>query len=127
VQAKSGDRARGAALADALMAELMAQAYQDSGAGVLFGREAGESTTTRSGCDDVDDYNDLSESPPQNKDGTTISNYSGWSRSVAVVWVSTTDTTTASLVESKVKRITVTVRHNGVPVAVRTAVRTKLS
>src|SRR6185503_8641398 len=79
-QGKSSDASRGAALA----AGLMAQLYVDSGALPLFGHEVGEVTTNRSACNDVDDYNGWTESPPQNRDGTTISNYSGWTRSVVV-------------------------------------------
>src|SRR3954468_25095313 len=62
LQAKSGDKARGTALADALMSEILAQAYEDPNGSVLFGREVGEGTTTRSSCDHVDDYNGWSES-----------------------------------------------------------------
>ena len=126
-QYKAAERARGAALADGLMSEIMQQAYEDPGGTVLFGHEVGESSTSRASCNDVDDYDGWTESPPQNQDGTAMSNLSGWTRSVAVVWVNVSAPTTTSLIETGAKRITVTVKHNSVPVAVRTAVRTKAS
>src|SRR5665213_1756079 len=57
-QYKSSERATGALLASALMAEIVALPYQDpSLPTVTLGTEAGESTTVRAAWDDVDDYN----------------------------------------------------------------------
>jgi type II secretory pathway pseudopilin PulG len=123
-QYKSSERAMGGLLASGLMAEIMAQAYQDPTLPTtVLGPEAGESTTSRAGWDDVDDYNGWSESPLQNKDGTTISNTTGWQRSVVVAWVSSGNPTITSTVETGCKRITVTVKHNGVVVGTRVCLK----
>jgi hypothetical protein len=115
-------------LADGLMAEILAQSYQDP-VSPVFGPETagGESAISRATWDDVDDYNGWVESPPRDKDGTTIAGMSGWERSVAVVWVNPADLTQVSATESGATRITVTVRYNGVTVATRVAVRTNVS
>ena len=54
-------------------------AAEDATGPVLFGHEIGEATTSRASCNDVDDYNGWTETPPQNQDGTSMSNLSGWS------------------------------------------------
>lgn len=117
-------RARGRMLADGLIWEIMTKAYQDpSLPTVLLGPEVGE--TARSQYDDVDDYNGLVESPPQNKDGTTIPNLTNWARSVLVEWVDPANVTgSASLTETGCKRITVTVKFRSGTMATATAVRT---
>jgi MSHA pilin protein MshD len=123
-QFKSSERATGGLLASALMAEIMALPYQDpSLPTVTLGPEAGESTTSRAAWDDVDDYNGWSESPLQNKDGTTIANTTNWQRSVEVVWVNSGNPTTLSAIETGCKRITVTVKHNGVIAAKRVCLK----
>jgi len=126
-RARVTKRVVGPYLADGLMAEILAQSYQDPTSPV-FGPEVsgGESAVSRATWDDVDDYNGWVESPPQDKDGTVIAGMTGWERSVAVVWVNPADLTQVSATESGVKRITVTVRYNGVTVATRVAVRTSV-
>lgn len=125
VQSRVTKRTVAPYLADGLMAEILAQSYQDS-ASPVFGPEVsgGESPTSRATWDDVDDYNGWSESPPQDKDGTAASDMTGWARAVAVTWVNTSDLTQTSATETGAKRITVTVRYNGVTAATRVAVRT---
>ncbi|CAN5703508.1 hypothetical protein BH09PLA1_BH09PLA1_08100 [soil metagenome] len=110
------ERARGNALAKALLAEILQLAYADPNT------EAGE---TRATFDDVDDYDGLNESPPVFKDGTamTVPQASTWQRTVAVTWIDPlTLATTGS--ESGAKKIVVTVRHSGRSVATQTAIRT---
>ncbi|MGB9625032.1 MAG: prepilin-type N-terminal cleavage/methylation domain-containing protein [Phycisphaerae bacterium] len=121
-------RAVGPYLADGLMAEILAQSYQDPTSPV-FGPEVsgGESAGSRAAWDDVDDYNGWVESPPRDKDGNAIVGMTGWEQSVAVAWVNPADLTQVSATESGAKRITVTVRYNGVTVATRVAVRTNVS
>jgi MSHA pilin protein MshD len=117
-------RARGRMLADGIIWEIMTKAYQDPTLPTLvLGPEAGE--TARSQYDDVDDYNGLTESPPQNQDGTTIPNLTNWTRSVLVEWVDPNNVTgSASLTETGCKRITVTVKFRSAIMATATAVRT---
>jgi prepilin-type N-terminal cleavage/methylation domain-containing protein len=124
-QGKAADRATGGMYAEALLAEIMSQAYIDPTAAVpVFGPEPGEGTSSRVNWNDVDDYAGWTESPLQNKDGTVIPNTGAWKRSVEAAWVSPTAPATASATETGCKRITVTVRHNGVVVANRVALRT---
>src|SRR5690349_18095656 len=89
-QATIADQRRGHELAQQLLVEIVALPYADPTTGTTtFGPEAGESTTSRSLFDDIDDYNGWSETPPKLKDGTTISNLTNWSRRVTVEWVKT--------------------------------------
>ncbi len=80
-----------------LMAEVVSKSFEEPGSGDLgnppppLGPDAGE--TTRNSFDDVDDYNNYTESPPCTVDGTpmngaggTTPNYSSFSRSVSVVY-----------------------------------------
>jgi type II secretory pathway pseudopilin PulG len=123
-QFKSSERAMGGLFASGLLAEIMAQAYQDPTLPTIgLGPEPGESTTKRSSWNDVDDYNGWTESPLQNKDGTIIPNTVGWTRGVVVTWVSSGNPTQTSLVETGCKCITVTVQHNGVVVTTRVCLK----
>jgi len=109
------------------MSEILSQQYIDPGPNATFGPEPGETTSppSRVNFNDADDYNNWSESPPQNKDGTVIPNFTGWTRNVSVCWVSPGDLTTpVATADTNVKRITVTVQHNHVPVASSVAIKT---
>lgn len=70
---------------------------------------------TRSGTppnrnyDDVDDYDAYTESPPKEVDGTTMTEYTGFTRSVVVDYVSETNLDQVSTPITRFKRITVTV------------------
>ena len=124
-QGKAAERAAGAMYADAMVAEIMSQAYADPNAAIaVFGPEPSEGTNSRANWDDVDDYAGWTESPLQNKDGTVIANTTGWKRSVECSYVSPTNSNAASATDTGCKRITVTVRHNGVVVAMRVVLRT---
>jgi MSHA pilin protein MshD len=125
VQYKAAERATARMLADGLMAEIMVLSYEDPSLPPVFGRESNETATSRSNYDDVDDYNGWSQSPPQDKDGNTIPGANGWSRSAVIEWVNAADPTTVSAAETGAKRITITVKRNGVTVLTRVGVRTK--
>ena len=117
-QAVMRDRAQGLLLAQDLMSEILQQHYQEPfEMPVQFGPEASETGGTRAMFDDVDDYNNYTDTPPQMKDGSAIPNLDGWSRTVKVEWVLPDSPGTTSPAESGVKRITVTIRHNGKQVA----------
>ena len=90
----------------------------------MFGTESGEGTSNRADFDDVDDYHDWSQSPPQRRDGTVIPDLNGWGRSVAVQWVNPTNLSQTLGSDQGAKRMTVTVTHNGRPVASVFAFRT---
>jgi MSHA pilin protein MshD len=110
-QATVFERSRGLLLAQDLMAEILQQKYVEPYETPTFGPEATETGGTRAGFDDVDDYNNWTESPPQAKDGTVLAGLNGWSRTVRVVRVSPEDFSAVSTVETGVKRVTVTVSH----------------
>ena len=101
---------RGPALARDLISEILPNLYVDGGGSPVFGPESGEASGgTRANFDDVDDYHGWSESTVQAKDGTALSALAGWSRSVAVVYVSPDDLDTPVGTDTGLKRITVTV------------------
>lgn len=95
-------------LAQQLMAEILQQSYADPNESITWGPEASESTTNRSTWDDVDDYDGWS-SAPQRKDGTAIAGYEAWRRDASIVYASLSDPTQASLTNTGLKRVTVTV------------------
>lgn len=122
---KIAQRSRGLHLAQNLMAEILQRAYEDPNVPVVFGTESGEQTSTRTDFDDVDDYHGWSMSPPQQKDGTTIPDLEDWERSVQVVWVASDSLSQTVGSEQGAKRVTVTIEHNGLPVASMSAFRTR--
>jgi MSHA pilin protein MshD len=122
---KAIDRQRGLFLAQSLMSEILDKAYVDPGAAPLFGLEAAEVGQPRSVYNDVDDYNGLSDSPPKDSTGAAISGYSRWSRAVTVQWVTPGNLNTASLTETNLKKVTVTVKKNGATVVELNALRAK--
>lgn len=121
---KMGDRGRGHLLAQDLMTEILRQAYEDPNDTPIFGPEPSESTNSRAGFDDVDDYSSWSALPPQKKDATEIPDLAGWQRSVAVKYVDANDLTTVVGSDQGIKRITVTVTRNDVVVCSLVGVRT---
>ncbi len=57
----------------------------------------------------MDDYDGYAETPPSQKDGTILTDFTGWSRSIGVNWVQVSDARTISSSDTGLKRITVTV------------------
>jgi type II secretory pathway pseudopilin PulG len=125
-QKKMGDRGRAMLLAQDLMSEIVRQAYEDpdlsTGSFGLTADEVGDGS--RSLWDDVDDYDGWSASPPQQRDGTVLSDFDGWRRSVAVGWVDSAEVATELGSDTGVKRITVAVTFKGLPLATLVALRT---
>ena len=125
MERKIGERTRGLLLAEQLMSEILITDYADKDGGAdSFGLGSVENTGDRSEFDDVDDYDNWSASPPQNKDGTEITHLTGWTRSVDVAWVTSTNLNSAVSSNTGIKRITVTVKFGGAEVASLTAYRT---
>lgn len=121
---KLGDRGRGQLLAQDLMTEILRQSYEDPDDTPTFGPETSESTGSRAGFDDVDDYTGWSASPPQKKDGAGTSDGPAWQRSVTVEYVAVNDLTTVVESDQGVKRITVTVTRNDLVMCSLVSVRT---
>lgn len=89
----------------------------------LFGPELNETAASKTNYDDVDDFNGWSESPPQDRAGAAMSELTAWTRSVKVSWVLTSDATTISATDTGLKRVTVTVSRNGIPMSTRTGLK----
>ena len=79
-----------------LMIEILAQYFVDPG-----------SNNTRATFNGVNDYNGYTESPPTRKDGTVLTDYSSWTRSVTVAYVDPNNPANA-LSNSTLESITVT-------------------
>ena len=119
-------QALSSALGKQLLGEIMQSRYQDPNqTTVLLGPELGE--TTRSQYNDVDDYNGWIESPPQDRNGKALPGLAGWTRSVAVAWVTPANPANTSALESGLKRITVTVTSPTGQVSQETALRSQYS
>lgn len=127
MQTKASVRAKAGYLTHALIGEMLELSYMQPGqTSSAIGREAGESATSRANYNDVDDYNGWTDSPPQNKDGSVMPDLTSWSRQVVVEWVSPTILTQpspGSSSETGMKRLTVTVQHNGKTILTRIAVK----
>ena len=118
------NRGSGDLLAHHLMSEILRQSYEEPVDTVTMGREAGEGGGSRAAYDDVDDYHGWVSSPPEEKDGTVRTDLTGWERSVAVEFVDPDSLSTVRATDTGVKRITVTVRRDGVDKAALTAIKT---
>jgi prepilin-type N-terminal cleavage/methylation domain-containing protein len=109
-------------LAKQMMEEIQSKAYEDSNqTPVLFGLEPGENAP-RVNFDDIDDYNDWDENPPQYSDGTILNgenetpNYQNFRRQVEVKNVDNSDySLTRDNGTTSSKRITVTVSSTNDP------------
>lgn len=122
---KMATRARGLLLAQGLMSEILQCAYEDpDDPGTSLGYEVGESTINRTDYDDVDDYLGWDASPPEDRDGTVIPGPDGYRRIVNVEWINPSDLEQIAGSPTGIKRITVMVRHNDVPVGSLFAIRT---
>ena len=114
---------QGRMFAESLMSEILQQGYREAGTTYVFGREAGESDTSRAAYDDVDDYQGWTESPPVAKDGTALPNSANWRRTVTVAWVDPVNPQQVSGTETYAKRITVVVTFRNVPQATVVAIK----
>jgi Tfp pilus assembly protein PilV len=126
-QYKTAERATGRALASGLVNEIVVLRYEDPNGSPVFGREAGESSSSKASWNDVDDFDGWTESPPQYRDGTVMPNLAGWQRTVTVTRINPLNVSQTSVSETGAKQNSVTVKHNGLPVATRVAIRTKVS
>ena len=79
-----------------LMIEILSQYFVDPG-----------TNTTRATFNGVNDYNGYTESPPTRKDGTVLTDYSSWKRSVTVAYVDPNNPA-STLSNSTLESITVT-------------------
>lgn len=110
-QAISARALTGSLLAEGLMNEITARAYAEPSGATTIGIDSGETASNKTTFDDVDDFHNWTESPPQAPDGTPIPSMTNWSRSVKVyrALLGSPDSNSAS--ESGLKRIEVTVTY----------------
>lgn len=122
--ARVADGSRASLLAQELMSEILLQDYWDpDGPTTTIGTDSGESGGARSNYDDVDDYDGWSAFPPENQDGTKHTEVSQWRRKVRVVWIDPANFSVVKSTETNIKRITVTVECDGLPLAELTALK----
>jgi type II secretory pathway pseudopilin PulG len=119
------DQSRGLALAKQLMDEIVQCRYVDPNTSAVFGPESGESA--RAQFNDVDDYDNWQERPPQNRAGAEMTAFAGWKRKVNVDWVDPADPSTKVNSDQGLKRIIVTVTSPRKRVTTLTALRSNHS
>ena len=125
-QRQTTDRARAHMLAQALMDEILRQAYEEPNGDPLLGLEADEGLDgTRSSFDDVDDYDGWSGSPPRARDGRTIAGFELWQRVVTVEFVEPTLPSTTATQDAGLKRIRVAVKRGAATVTEMVALRSR--
>ena len=122
-QFRSAQNATADQLAQGLLDDILQLPFEEPKSTPLFGRESGESAFSKTNYDDVDDFIGWSESPPQDRASTPMAELTGWTRSVIVEWVLTAAPTTISLSDTGLKRITVTVSRNGIPLSTRAGLK----
>jgi len=108
----AADRARAQLLAEEVLSEIAPLKYKEAGS-LTIGIDASESTGNRNTWDDVDDANGCSEAPPKDRTGTVHPGLTGWKRAVKVEWVDALDILGIGVVDSGLKRVTVTVSKGG--------------
>jgi len=116
----------GAMLAEQMLAEAMARAFESPVAGrnAEFGRSVPETAAAGWGAfDDCDDFDGWTASPPVSAHGVALDGLAGWTRSVSVDYVTAANPDLADPGPTDVKRITVTVEFQGRPVATRVGCR----
>lgn len=122
------EKVDGQALADELMAEVLAVPYIGDDLPVInlsdgSARSGAVLPTDRSGFDDLDDFAGWSASPPQAKDGSRLPGYDNWSRSVELYWLA--DTGARSLTDRGRIFIHITVYRGSRLAATAQAIRTR--
>ncbi|MBX3409268.1 MAG: prepilin-type N-terminal cleavage/methylation domain-containing protein [Phycisphaeraceae bacterium] len=119
----SSQRSTAMSLALSLMAEVERLPYEDPQGGSSIGVNSGENPANKTTFDDVDDYHGWTESPPQAPDGTSLTAFSGWTRTVHVQFVDPANPANTVVHNRGLKRITITVSHAGKPLATAWSLR----
>jgi Tfp pilus assembly protein PilV len=118
------ERATALALGRSLMSEILMQSYIEPTQTASFGLETGESGTNRTGYDDVDDYHGLNETTVSTRSGTALTNMSGWTRTVTVEWLDSSNFANTSASDQNVKRITIAVKKSSTTILTLKAIKT---
>jgi hypothetical protein len=128
-QTRAAELVQAQVLAQGLLTEVMQKPFLDPAVvdpenpGPM-GVDTGESPTGKTTFDDVDDFNNWFEAPPQDTKGVNLTERNQWRREVTVQWVDPSDLTTISKSATPAKRVTVTALRNGRRLATASAVRT---
>ena len=93
------DLARGMALAESLMGEIV-QCKYTTGSVVSLNRTS---------WTELSDYSAFTESPPTNRDGTVIPGYTGWTRAAAVTFVTAATPDVSTGIDIGLRKIAVTI------------------
>ncbi|MBM3965704.1 MAG: hypothetical protein FJ308_11665 [Planctomycetes bacterium] len=118
------NRLQGQLLATELLTEIMSLPACDpqSGPPATLGRESGETNgSIRTNWDDVDDYHNVTESPPKSRSGTDIPGFPGWTRSTVIERLRSADWTQTNASYASVYRITVSLSRNNQTITTVTA------
>ncbi|MCA9270374.1 MAG: hypothetical protein KDA41_17955 [Planctomycetales bacterium] len=122
----AADQNTAAHLAELLLAEAMSMPYEDpENPGGSRGTDSGEGGGNRKDFDDVDDYENFSESQIRDKDNKKIDGYDGWSRSSRVYWAERLTGANWLLYDTGLKKIIVTVTAPGGSTTQRCGMRHK--
>jgi type II secretory pathway pseudopilin PulG len=114
----------GQALARQLMAEILQIRYEQPNGTSVFGLESGEAGATRAAYDDVDDYNNYTETSATDQTGSPVPEASGWARNVQVCYADpAAPGGSPAASDTGLKRITVTVTAPGGAQTVLVALR----
>ena len=92
----TSDAAAAATLAVEMIEEIRRLPYKDPYAAAQFGPGDGETGAGRTGFDDIDDYDNWSACPPEDRSGQSFSQYPRLTRAVNVRYVEADDFTQAS-------------------------------
>jgi hypothetical protein len=128
-QTRAAELVQAQTLAQGLLTEVMQKSFLEPAVvdpenpGPI-GVEAGETPTLKTTFDDVDDFNNWFEAPPQDTNGAKLTERNEWRREVTVQWVDPLDLSTLAKSATPAKRVTVTVLRNGRRLATASAVRT---
>ncbi len=121
----------GTTLATSLIDEVCAQAYAPPiyapGAAPIIVYDSGGVAVNRLPFDDLTDYVNYTESPPRARDGTIMTEFTSWTRTVLVERVLATDLSTVSGSDTGIRRVTVTVKRGSRVIRAVSQIRTSIS
>lgn len=113
-------RGQGLELAHDLMDEILAQPYDDPN-----GSSTIPSTGDRSRFNNLGDYAGWSESPPDDKSGTPLPGFTGWTRRVGIRYVQAGNIALGNATDTGIAEVTVRVLRGSSEVARLMALRTR--
>jgi hypothetical protein len=103
---RRGYASKATQFASLLLTEAAEKCFQDpTQTTTSLGLESGESTTSRAGWDDVDDFNGLNLSALVDRSGTALPDSSGWQATMSVVYAVVASPQTTSGAATTLKRV----------------------